>query len=86
MARYLFGSVAKAFRQRSTMKKRKKAKAKADFEKAQARTRRKFEQEREYKQAQFRKGFAHKSSIPKSFDVKPQLPTRGKRVKVEGDN
>lgn len=30
------------------------------------------------KRAQFRKGFLHKSSQPKSFDVKPMLPTRGK--------
>lgn len=30
------------------------------------------------RQKQFRKGFVHKSSEPKSFDVKPQLPTRGK--------
>ena len=28
---------------------------------------------------QFRKGFVHKSSQPKSFDVKPELPTRGKK-------
>jgi hypothetical protein len=31
------------------------------------------------RKAQFRKGFVHKSSEPKSFDVKPQLPTRGKK-------
>lgn len=30
------------------------------------------------RQKQFRKGFMHKGSEPKSFDVKPQLPTRGK--------
>ena len=30
------------------------------------------------RQKQFRKGFLHKSSEPKSFDTKANLPTRGK--------
>lgn len=34
---------------------------------------------RKERQKQFRKGFVHKSSAPKSFEVKPDLPTRGKK-------
>lgn len=34
---------------------------------------------RKQRQTQFRKGFVHKSSEPKQFDVKPELPTRGKK-------
>ena len=48
---------------RQTVRSRRARKAKAKAE----------------KQRQFRKGFVHKSSEPKSFDVKPSLPTRGKK-------
>lgn len=34
------------------------------------------------RQKQFRKGFLHKSNEPKSFDVKPTLPTRGKKRRL----
>lgn len=34
------------------------------------------------RQKQFRKGFVHKSSQPRSFEVKPTLPTRGKKRRI----
>ena len=34
---------------------------------------------KEERTKQFRKGFVHKSSEPKMFDVKPDLPTRGRK-------
>ena len=33
--------------------------------------------ERAKRQKDIRKGFSHKSSVPKQFDVKPDLPTHG---------
>lgn len=46
------------------------------YTKARSERKRKAKEERE---RQFRKGFVHKSSQPKMFDVKPDLPTRGKK-------
>lgn len=34
---------------------------------------------KEERQKQFRKGFVHKGSEPKMFDVKPELPKRGRK-------
>jgi hypothetical protein len=44
--------------------------------KARSEKKRKIKQEME---KQFRKGFVHKSNEPKLFDVKPELPTRGRK-------
>ena len=31
------------------------------------------------RQKQFRKGFVHKSSEPKQYEIKPELPGRGRK-------
>lgn len=66
--------------------RRKFAPAKMFIEKFESRRRRKRALKakiRKERQAQFRKGFVHKSSVPKSFDVKPQLPTRGRKKRFK---